>query len=344
MAIAALHLDKNLARPGRVPFGVKFSYAFGQFGDALYLGLTLNFLQIFYNQALGLSNSLYGLAYLIAMVSDAVTDPLVGALSDGWRSRWGRRHPFLYFSAIPFGLSFYFLFNPPAALTAIPAGQELPPQLPLFFWIVLWAVVSRTAFTLYAVPHLALGAELSNDYNERASIFSFNAIAGFFIGPMVAFSTWTLFLDEPTVRARDAKLVEPQLDSANYATPILLAAIGIALGILVCAHFTRKEIPHLHQPDPGRPRFGLRTTVVQMWEAARNRSYLFLLFGLFFLMLTLGIGETMGLYMGTYFWEFEPHQLRWFSWFQTIGYVSGAASRGSRYPVAYQPGSLQRLP
>jgi Na+/melibiose symporter-like transporter len=313
-----------MARPGKVPFGIKFSFAFGQLGDALYLGLTLNFLQIFYNQALGLSNSLYGLAYLIAMVSDAATDPIIGALSDGWRSRWGRRHPFLYFSAIPFGLSFFFLFNPPSALTAIPPGQELPAQLPLFLWITFWAVVSRTCFTLYAVPHLALGAELSSDYNERASVFSFNAIAGFFFGPTVAFVTWTFFLDKPTVRARDLKLVEPQLDAANYFTPMLLAAVGIAAGILVCAHFTRKEISHLHQPADDAPRFGVRIMVIQMLEACRNRSYLYLLIGFFFLSLTLGIGETMGLYMGTYFWEFEPDQLRWFSWFQTMGYVSGA--------------------
>jgi Na+/melibiose symporter-like transporter len=126
------------------------------------------------------------------------------------------------------------------------------------------------------------------------------------------------------VRARDAKLVEPQLDAANYFTPMMLAAVGIAVGIFICAWFTRKEISHLHQPAKGSPRLNLKVVVLQMWEACRNRSYLYLLFGFFFLSLTLGIGETMGIYMGTYFWEFEPQQLRWFSWFQTMGYVTGA--------------------
>jgi MFS transporter len=71
------------------------------------------FLFFYYNQVLGLSGSLAGLALSIALCVDGITDPLVGSLSGGSRSRWGRRHPWMYLAAPPLALSFYFLFSPP---------------------------------------------------------------------------------------------------------------------------------------------------------------------------------------------------------------------------------------
>ena len=70
---------------------------------------------IFYNQVLGLSPVLASLALGIALVFDAISDPLIGAWSDRFKSRLGRRHPFIYVSIIPLSLSFYFLFIEPAS-------------------------------------------------------------------------------------------------------------------------------------------------------------------------------------------------------------------------------------
>jgi Na+/melibiose symporter-like transporter len=72
---------------------------------------------IYYNQVLEVSVSLCGLAFLIASIVDAVNDPLIGSLSDSWRSRWGRRHSFLAFSALPLACTFYFLYQPPTGLS-----------------------------------------------------------------------------------------------------------------------------------------------------------------------------------------------------------------------------------
>ncbi len=91
---------------------------------------------------------------------DAVTDPLTGSISDTLRHRWGRRHPFMYASAVPLGLFFALVFNPPDGLG----------QWGLFAWLTTFAVLTRGAMTLYHVPHLALGAELSTDYRERSVI------------------------------------------------------------------------------------------------------------------------------------------------------------------------------
>jgi len=117
-------------------------------------------LLFYYTQILGLSGFLAGLAIFVAQAFDAVTDPLAGYASDNCKSRMGRRHPFMYASAIPLGVSFYFLFSPPEGLG----------QAGLFVWLFCMAVASRAALTLYHVPHLALGAELTEDYVERTVI------------------------------------------------------------------------------------------------------------------------------------------------------------------------------
>src|SRR5262245_62519739 len=75
---------------------------------------TFNFL--FYNHVLGLSGTLCGLAVTVAMVIDAIADPLVGFLSDRWHSRLGRRHPFMYAAPLPLALAFYCIYVPPAGL------------------------------------------------------------------------------------------------------------------------------------------------------------------------------------------------------------------------------------
>ena len=115
------------------------------------------FLLFYYTQVLGLSPGLGGLALFLALVFDAISDPLVGYVSDRWRSRWGRRHPFMYFSALPVAIGFFFLWNPPAALS----------EQGLFVYLLSLAILVRTLITLYEIPSSALGPELSGDYDQR---------------------------------------------------------------------------------------------------------------------------------------------------------------------------------
>ena len=71
------------------------------------------FLLFYYNAVLGLSGTLSGAAIFLALCVDAVTDPLVGSISDNFHSRWGRRHPFMYAAPLPMAACFFLLFNPP---------------------------------------------------------------------------------------------------------------------------------------------------------------------------------------------------------------------------------------
>ena len=85
--------------------------------EAVYYGMFNTFITIYYNQAVGLSNTLIGTAIMLAMIGDAITDPVVGIISDRWHSKHGRRHPFLFVAPVPLAIALYMIFNPPAGLT-----------------------------------------------------------------------------------------------------------------------------------------------------------------------------------------------------------------------------------
>ena len=100
----------------QVRLPTKIVYGLGSVADGV-KNTTFNvFLLFFYTQVAGLSGSLAGAAILIALVFDAVSDPLIGNISDNFHSRWGRRHPFMYAAALPMAVFFGLIFSPPQGL------------------------------------------------------------------------------------------------------------------------------------------------------------------------------------------------------------------------------------
>ena len=96
--------DDNHPSDGRqVRFPIRIAYGVGSVADGAKNTAFNAFLVLYYTTVLGLPGTLSGLAIFIALCVDAITDPLVGSISDHFRSRWGRRHPFMYFAAIPDG-------------------------------------------------------------------------------------------------------------------------------------------------------------------------------------------------------------------------------------------------
>ena len=91
-------------RQNKVPWRTKIAFSAGAMEEAVvYAASTIT--MVYYNQVLGVSAYLCGIVFLIAGIVDAVTDPLVGSLSDNFRSRWGRRHPFMVMGAVSCGSS-----------------------------------------------------------------------------------------------------------------------------------------------------------------------------------------------------------------------------------------------
>ena len=101
----------------QLTLNTKFAYGIGQLAEGLKNSALGTFVLFYYNQVLGLPGTLAGLALAIALFFDAFTDPFAGSISDNWRSKMGRRHPFMYASALPLGICFYLLFSPPEGLS-----------------------------------------------------------------------------------------------------------------------------------------------------------------------------------------------------------------------------------
>ena len=302
----------------------KFWYGLGQLAEGLgHEGLNL-FLFFYYTSVLGLSGALAGQAILIALLFDAVTDPLVGVWSDRIASRWGRRHPFLYLSAIPLGVCFYLTFVPPVGL----------PQAGLFAWLVVFAVLTRVATSIFNVPHLALGAELSRDYEERNQISAlqfFFERAGHGIAGMLAF-LWFFRSSEAYPNG--------QLNPAAYPRLALVLAVGMALAVLLSAWRTQPRARFLAPADPrARARGFASVALGDLVDSLRNVSFRVLFLGLLLIYAALGVGTALSIHLGTYFWRVGTDEmLVWgivsgFTVFAGLGFWPRAAKRFDKRPV-----------
>ena len=280
----------TISAPLRV--STKISYGVGQASEGIKNGAFSVFIFFYYAQVLGLPPSYTGMAVFIALVVDAITDPLVGSISDNWQSRWGRRHPFLFASVLPLGLSLIGLFSPP----------ELP-QFGLFVWFTVFAVLTRASITLFYVPHVALGAELSTDFHERTTIVAYRYFFSYF-GHLVTYTIGFLIFF-----ADSLEYPRGQFDVSAYAPLGITLAVLIASVALYSALGTRSRIPHLVQPTSARPYSGLiavlRQTFGEMREALRNVSFRWLFGGVLVIFMMVGVDQALNLHMNTYFWELE---------------------------------------
>ncbi|MCZ6619573.1 MAG: MFS transporter [Gammaproteobacteria bacterium] len=276
-----------------VGFTTKVSFGIGQAAEGIKNNAFALFLLFFYVQVHGLSPSLAGTALFIALCFDAVSDPIAGYLSDTWRSRWGRRHPFMYASAVPLAVAFYFTFVPPEGLN----------QWALFTWLTIFTILTRAAMTLYHVPHIALGAELSDDYEERTTIVGYRTAFGI-IGSLLVFASVTLFFPESDDGARG------QLDNSNYPTFAAVCAIVMWVTIWISAIGTHKEIKHL--PNHGAPQepFALKVVFKESRLALQNSNFRALFLAVLVSFVMAGVTVSLNLFIFTFFWELDASALQ----------------------------------
>lgn len=145
----------------RVPLGTKLAYGAPSFaGAAMAIPIGIH-LTIFYSDVVLVPLGWIALAKALSRALDALTDPVMGWLTDRTRSRWGRRRPYIALGAPACALAFYALFGPPAGITPAAATS----------WLLITYVLYYLFHTVYIIPHYGLGPELTQDYHERSRLY-----------------------------------------------------------------------------------------------------------------------------------------------------------------------------
>ena len=169
--------DQNTAGAARAPaaapsvrlsFREKAGYGIGDFGFNLYWANISAFLLLFYTDVMGLAAAAVGTMMLVTKLFDAVTDPLMGALADRTRTRWGRFRPYLLFGALPLAFTGVLTWTVPD----FSDGGKL-------VWAYVTFSLMMLAYTVLSMPYSALSGVMTADSQQRTTLVSFRFIAAF---------------------------------------------------------------------------------------------------------------------------------------------------------------------
>ncbi|MCK6554527.1 MFS transporter [Candidatus Binatia bacterium] len=230
----------------RLSTGQIVSYSLPALGTSLVLLSIAIYLPNYYTDELGLSAGMLSWVLMAGRLWDAVTDPVMGHISDRTRSRWGRRRPYFLLSALPIWIVFYFTWAPIPGLT--PLG--------IFVQLLLCYLVLFTFWTVFWVPYISLGMELTPNYHERTRLFGMRQ--GFYLLGVA------LGMLAPEAFAKAAG--GPR---AGYPTMAIVFG-GLACGLIIVAFVRVRE--RLEDAHAGHYPFveGLRVTF-------RNRAFVILM-------------------------------------------------------------------
>ncbi|MGB3457068.1 MAG: MFS transporter [Litorimonas sp.] len=228
-------------------------------------------------------------ATVLAILIDAVSDPLMGQISDNTRSRrWGRRHGWILFSSLPTAAALALLFSPPDGM-----GETA-----LFLWMAGFMIGTRVFITGYTVPYFALAADMSAVYDERTSIVGTRTIFDNIFNLLVFVLAFTVFLPDRE-GLEDGMLHEP-----GYAPlAVTLALVGLAgAGLMVLGTWNQKEATQPRDWSAGKP---WHHAFISLAEAARFSEFRTLTLGFSLLVMLYSTISQLTLFVGTYVWRFD---------------------------------------
>ena len=270
------------------------------------------FLLIFYNQVVGLPATMVAAAVMTAMLLDCLIDPVIGHVSDNFRSRWGRRHPFMYVSALPVALSFLLLWNPPMDWSQ--TGQ--------FWYLVTVAVIIRTVISLYEIPSSAMSAELTQDYTERSRMLGWRFFFGWWGGlTLILVMYWFLMRATP-------EYPTAQLNPESYREYGILGAVLMFVSIIISAAGTHRFIPWLPQPGLHQKR-SLLAVGKEVFQTLNIRPFLAISGVGLVSAIAIGVQFSLSVYITTFVWGLDRF---WAGVLQIDGFIaSGLAVMAAPY-------------
>ena len=218
------------AAEDKISLPQKLIYGLGAFVNNL-LAAAIAGMAIVLNLGLGMNPALVGLLGALPRLTDALTDPLMGYISDHTKSRWGRRRPYIFFGAIAAGITFMLLWQ-------LPEGKS---ENYYFWFFLIGSLIFYLAYTVFATPWVALGYELTPDYHERTRLMGVQN----FMGQLAYLvSPWFLWIMQYDL------LFDNIMEGAKWLA-IIIGMFTICVGILPALFLKErfKKVPAEQIPD-----------------------------------------------------------------------------------------------
>ena len=261
------------------------------------------YIPTFYSRDLGLSLAFVGVIIALSRLTDVFTDPMIGILSDKWKTRFGRRKPWMFVGTPLMMVSLWMLFVPPRDVST--------------FYLFVWISLLYLSFTLVDLPYKAWGAELSTDYRERSQVTGWRESFGYLglISSLVI----------PLVMAYVLELTGPR--NALYGIAV---AVVITLPILIAPALLAVKEPPPDRLD--RPPVTLWQGLAIVWA---NKSFIRLVVCLVFFATAISMTASLSFFFVQHVME-EPFDR--YAMFVLVYYLSSTAAIPIWLRISYRLG------
>jgi GPH family glycoside/pentoside/hexuronide:cation symporter len=145
----------------QVPYSYKIAFGMGMLANQMFPAV-LGIFMVVLVQDLGFPGWMWGILFFLPRVFDSFTDPIMGFISDNTRSKWGRRRQYVFIGAILMGISFMVMWQ-------LYAENGVTFN---FLYFLGFSIVFFLGLTIFSVPYVAMGYEMSNDFHERTQIMA----------------------------------------------------------------------------------------------------------------------------------------------------------------------------
>lgn len=268
-----------------VPLIDKIAYGSGNLATGVAMQIVGSFFVFYATAILGLPGRYVGIVMGLSIFWDAITDPVMGHISDKTRSRrLGKRHPYLLSGALGIAIVNYLLWTIDPALGA----------LTKLMMATIYVLLFKTFMTVYVTPYTALGAELSTDYNERTTIQGIKAM--FFVFGLALVSVAGLFwFFRPTTAYPVG-----QLNPEAYSFIGLASSIVVMISAVACYVPTLKYIEPIRQRSGPESALSLYSLKASLADAFRNKPFTMVVLAYTFSNLSSALLGNLGLIVFTY--------------------------------------------
>ena len=263
-------------------------YSSGQVVEVMIAGVVSIFLLYYLTSVCGLRPDIAGLVLFISLAIDAVADPLIGASSDGWKSQWGRRHPFMLIGLIVLPISIIGVFILPTGLSTAW----------IFWYVLVFNILMRLSMSFFVLAYAALLPEFSSDYEERSRIMIYRL---FFSVVAMAAALWLSF--EVFFKGEDT------LSQASSYVPFAFLLVGIILSAGLISTFGTLPAAKVrdYTPETHPPMSHFFHEISQLFQ---NPSFVSLFFGVLVIMTAMIYVNSLNLHVFKYYWDLTPEQMK----------------------------------